>query len=362
MPMRLTSYKQVSRIAASLALICMLVPSIAQANQFKRIRDVNVACNNALLCDLYITNPRVTLYSFGFRRTAGPDAPVDLVLSTRDPLRSGSDIAFIVDGEEIFSQSIGAFNYRAAVYEYTYRAQKDVALLLAAARRGSELQITHVTRAGQSTVPFSLSGIVAGSIFMDEAQGRVGQSDSILILGEQPDDQISNSTTGEGLEQIDTINQLPAGVALSFSSPAGRCYNPFDEEQPRALRGFKAKITDEVDLYGIPCGAGGAYNQIVAFWAASGTYVTPLALPSINEGAPIAMMDAFNASYDPEKRELTSFYKGRGLGDCGTYHRWAVSDIDIGNMFRLVEMLNKDDCDGVYKEDLSDYEQLWPLN
>lgn len=338
----------------------MLFPNNAQANQFKRIRDVNVSCNNALLCDMYITNPRVSLYSFGFRRAAGPDAPVQLVLSTRDPLKSGSDVGFMVDGEEIFSQPIGAFNYRAAIYEYTYRIQEDVALLLDAARRGAELQITHVTRAGQSTVPFSLSGMVAGSIFMDEVQGRVGQADSILKLGAPT---TTSPIVGSAvLEQVNSVDELPEGVAVAFSAPAGRCFNPFDEGQGQALRGFKAKISDEADLYGIPCGAGGAYNQIVAFWAASGTFVVPLALPSIYEGQPIAMMDAFNASYDPEKRELTSFYKGRGLGDCGTYHRWSVSDFDIGSLFRLEEMLNKEDCDGVYKEDLSDYEQLWPLN
>lgn len=361
--MRMTSYMQVTWIAAVLGLVCALYPNVAEANQFKRIRDVNVSCNNALLCDLYITNPRVSLYSFGFRRSAAPDAPVHLVLSTRDPLRASSSIAFIVDGEEVFSQSIEAFNYRAAIYEYTYRTQEDVALLLAAARRGAELQITHVTRSGQSTVPFSLSGIVAGSIFMDEAQGRVGQADSILKLGEIAETTtVSSTNSGGELEPIDTLDQLPEGIALAFSSPSGRCYNPFDDEQGRALRGFKAKISDEVDLYSIPCGAGGAYNQIVAFWATSGTYVTPLALPSISDGAPIAMMDAFNTSYDPEKRELSSFYKGRGLGDCGTYHKWAVFEFDIGNLFRLTEMLSKEDCDGVYKEDLSDYERLWPLN
>ncbi|MEM9574670.1 MAG: DUF1176 domain-containing protein, partial [Pseudomonadota bacterium] len=212
----------------------MMFSTMAQANQFKRIRDVNVSCNNALLCDMYITNPRVTLYNFGFRRAARQDAPVQLVLATRDPLRSGSDITFSVDGEEIFSQPIGAFNYRAAIYEYTYRDQEDVALLLDAARRGAELQITHVTRAGQSTVPFSLSGMVAGSIFMDEVQGRVGRTDSILKLGAKP--VTAPIAASASLEQINSVDELPQGVAIAFSAPAGRCYNPFDEDQAQALR------------------------------------------------------------------------------------------------------------------------------
>ncbi len=360
MDLRIVENRKMACIALMLALIGLLFSSVAQANQFKRIRDVNVSCNNALLCDLYITNPRVTLYSFGFRRSAAPDAPVNLVLATRDPLRSGSEIVFAVDGEEIFSRPIGAFNYRAAVYEYSYDEQDDVALLLAASRRGSELQITHVTRSGQSTVPFSLSGMIAGSIFMDEAQGRVGQPDAILKVGERAAAPGAGGEGSDEMQLINTIDELPEMVRHEFEQPSGRCYNPISAPGEVRLGGFLAELSGESQLLGTVCGAGGAYNQIYAFWEITGNFFNPLALPSMSEGAPVALMDVFNASYDPKKRELVSFYKGRGLGDCGTYHRWSITDFEAGNLFRLEEMLNKDDCDGVYKEDLSDYERLWP--
>ena len=361
MELRIIENRKMAWITVMLTLVGLLFSSVAQANQFKRIRDVNVSCNNALLCDLYITNPRVTLYSFGFRRSAAPDAPVNLVLATRDPLRSGSEIVFAVDGEEIFSRSIDTFNYRAAVYEYSYREQADVALLLAAARQGSELQITHVTRSGQSTVPFSLSGMIAGSIFMDEAQGRVGRPDAMLKVGERAAADPGAGGEGSGeMQPINGIDDLPDMVRHEFMEPAGRCYNPIFSPDEVRLGGFLVKLSEESQLLGTVCGAGGAYNQIFAFWEISGTFFKPLALPSISDGAPVALMDVFNAGYDPAKRELVSFYKGRGLGDCGTYHRWSITNFEAGNLFRLEEMLNKDDCDGIYKEDLSDYERLWP--
>ena len=70
--MSLRAFKNgnMAELSLILTVFAVLFASVAQANQFKRIRDVNVSCNNALLCDLYITNPRVTLYSFGFRRSA----------------------------------------------------------------------------------------------------------------------------------------------------------------------------------------------------------------------------------------------------------------------------------------------------
>jgi hypothetical protein len=44
---------------------------------------------------------------------------------------------------------------------------------------------------------------------------------------------------------------------------------------------------------------------------------------------------------------IFSFHKGRGLGDCGTYrrHGWDGRDRVV-----LLELRNKDDCDGQYVE------------
>ena len=50
-----------------------------------------------------------------------------------------------------------------------------------------------------------------------------------------------------------------------------------------------------------------------------------------------------NVAYDPAKKQLTAFEKGRGAGDCGTVGAWEWG----GAAFRMVEYRAKEECDGV---------------
>ena len=49
----------------------------------------------------------------------------------------------------------------------------------------------------------------------------------------------------------------------------------------------------------------------------------------------------YGANYDPKTRVLTSFYAGRGVGDCGSAGRWRWSD----GVFRMLEYRAWSDCD-----------------
>lgn len=51
----------------------------------------------------------------------------------------------------------------------------------------------------------------------------------------------------------------------------------------------------------------------------------------------------FNPVWDVKARTVTSFTKGRGLGDCGTYEKFRVT---AEGHFRLLEYRAKDACDG----------------
>jgi hypothetical protein len=47
-------------------------------------------------------------------------------------------------------------------------------------------------------------------------------------------------------------------------------------------------------------------------------------------------------SFEEKTKTLSSFHKGRGLGDCGTIGEWAWAATD----FKLTGVWVKDDCDG----------------
>ena len=48
------------------------------------------------------------------------------------------------------------------------------------------------------------------------------------------------------------------------------------------------------------------------------------------------------ADYDPNKKTISSFYKGRGIGDCGSMGEWSWTGTD----FKLKDYFFKEKCDG----------------
>jgi len=339
------------------AMLTTALPGPAEAREFKRIRDVNVACTNTLRCDLYITNPRVTLYTVGFRRAAAFEAPVALYLTMREALAAGSEVRFVIDGTEQLTVPVGAFSYRAAIAEYSYDDQEAVRALFAAAKAGERLQVTYRTRNGQATAQFSLAGVVAGAIFMDEVQGRVGREDALQTVGTVAD---TPETPGAAVDEtLADLGAVPAGLQRYYDGVGAPCAD-FDGAVPDPLGGFTAEITDEIRLVGLRCGSAGAYNAPFAFWKQiDGTYYR-LALPVMTEDGPGAEMVAWNAVWDDETDELTAFFRGRGLGDCGVFNRWDIGMVGFNEGFVLREMRVKDECDGEFDETMQSWDRLWP--
>ena len=54
------------------------------------------------------------------------------------------------------------------------------------------------------------------------------------------------------------------------------------------------------------------------------------------------MQSLSEADFDPEKKIIASFHKGRGIGDCGSMGEWAWT----GNDFKLKTYFFKEKCDG----------------
>lgn len=336
---------------AVLATAMPLTTGAAEAREFKRIRDVNVSCTNALRCDLFITNPRVTLFTVGFRRAAAFEAPISLYLTLREPLTPGSEVRFVVDGIEALTVPAAGFSYRAAISEYSYSDQDAVRALFAAGKAGDRLQVTYRTRTGQSTAQFSLSGVVAGAIFMDEVQGRVGRDDALAAFGAAP------QRPGEAARDVVVFDEVPERLRIYYEGEGAPCAE-FDGGLPASLDGFELPLSDGSSVIGMRCGTGGAYNLPYAFWLNHAEGTERLALPVMTEQGPSADTLAWNAYWDAATGELVAFNKGRGLGDCGVMTSWTFSEDQM--RFVLKEMRVKDECDGVFDDSFASWPQLWP--
>lgn len=347
---------------AAFALSCfaagwMTPSSDALASQFKRIRDISVACTDALTCDVSAYNAQSEVYTVIFRREARPEAPVRLVLGVRETLAGGSDATFFIDGRPVLTIPVSEMSYRAAVYEYTYDGEEGIAALIAAAKAGQDLRVRYRSRGLDAASTFSLNGFVAGLTFMDEVQGRVGRDDAL-----QADPGGAAASDETALRAIASVADIPFQLRADFADREDARCGGLPADRFAAIGGFEAR-TGETWLYGLPCGDGGAYNQAFAFWERIGPVFRPVALPVMTDEGPSTDDVAWNAVWDGKRGELTGFFKGRGVGDCGRFNRWRWTGKEEtgGHAFVLVEARAKENCDGDAAGGPETWPAVWPL-
>lgn len=192
---------------------------------------------------------------------------------------------------------------------------------------GEKLRVSFRDESGQSqTAAFSLNGLTAALLWIDEQQGRLG---SERVADAAP----------IGLTPVS--NDYPANVPpelLRLHAESLDC-EPF-EVLPHANAIITAE-TENGHLYFLPCTAG-AYNFLYTVWRESNGYFSPLLFAEYSD--PLGWSGTsllVNPEFDAQTGVLTSFYKGRGIGDCGSFGRWQWT----GYNFRMLEYAYKDDCD-----------------
>ncbi|WP_066656318.1 MULTISPECIES: DUF1176 domain-containing protein [unclassified Sphingomonas] len=197
-------------------------------------------------------------------------------------------------------------------------------------------------RSGKAVARVSLAGSSASLRFIDAQQGRAGTVTAAVAKGPR------GAATVPAAAPLPVITAVraagtPATVSRALRDQLGSRYECASNYDPGSLPDLERfALGGGATLVLIPCGAG-AYNfssvpyivragkaQLARFDAATGF--------GENEGPPMLV----NAGFDAKTGELTSYAKGRGLGDCGT----AQSFVWDGTRFRLTEQRVMDDCRG----------------
>ncbi len=115
-------------------------------------------------------------------------------------------------------------------------------------------------------------------------------------------------------------------------------------------------LTNGFTLYMVPCAAG-AYNFSYAFYVGNDgqdTYAHQLFVDYYGPYGWMGVDQLFNPTFDPETLTLHSFYKLRGLADCGSSGVWQW--VEYG--FRLRAFYAQDECNGTIEP--GDFPQVWP--
>jgi hypothetical protein len=292
----------------------------------KTFTDWTAGCDNTLRCTLGSLLPdqstgedNVTL---NLVREPGPVASGGGKMSLAIEIRNDQaatkrpPASFAVDGKAI--------------------ALHDAAALAVAIANAQSLEILDANDGTLATL--SLKGAAAALRYIDAQQGRAGSTDAVVARGPAP----SRAPT-PAVPIIAAI--APSGGAAKLT-PAqiatmrkrGSCDLEGQSPTNHALGGGKSLVL-------LPCSTG-AYNLIGALFIVDGAKITPAQLdaPSgfeetgADSGTPVKSV--INGTF--ENGVLTSYAKGRGLGDCGSRQSFVWN----ATRFRLSHQADMGECRG----------------
>jgi hypothetical protein len=318
------------------ALVSMALQGAApQPAPLRSFGDWIVGCDNGRACQAVALvtyaydTPRVTLT---LRREA--EATADPVIWINHGEARGG--ALEADGRRLGAGLIEAAD---AVMVHPADAMA-VADALRAARRMRLLDSS-----GNVLGEISVSGASAAMLYMDEQQQRLDTVTALVRRGTRP------AADVPAPPRLPEVRLAPAAA----DGPAD-----IDESQIAALRRQSGCTIDEVggpDLFeAVPlepgktlvllaCGSG-AYNVTYLPYVAEGTGARlrfAAAAFDRQRGSDDADRPSLiNAEWDAERRLLSEFSRGRGLGDCGMKASYGWD----GSRFRLVEQQDMEQCQG----------------
>lgn len=201
---------------------------------------------------------------------------------------------------------------------------------------------------GADLGPVSLSGVSAALRYIDAEQGRVGSRGALVASGRRTataKTAVLPVITAKKIAPDEILPDAAALVALSESSPCAAERFGSTEDTAYSLgagpNGAQALVL-------LNCGAG-AYNLSTGVYIGQrdGGGNWAFAPAKFDYGASGFSPDSkipllVNSDWDAAKQTISSFAKGRGLGDCGSAESWVWD----GAMFRLTNAVVMGECRG----------------
>lgn len=328
-----------------LAAVGMLAATPATAAGQTSFRDWSAVCDNLNTCVAFAwpkDETEIAWLRLERKGDAGAQVTAVLAVYAEDDLDvGGGPWALTVDGKPIPGLATMSPSQDGNGYWRIEIPAANGRALAVAARDGASLVLT---RRGKAPLTLSLAGGGATMIWLDEQQGRLGSPTALSRAPGRPSPVIARAApiiaAGPAMPQTG----LPAGVPTAVMAIAGDCSDP----APAPPEAIIARLAPGVVFYAPVCSRG-AYNAVYSLMLADdlghGARVVSLPLP--NGMGATTLSDPMNINYDPATRVLSSFSKGRGLGDRGDETQWVWD----GAAFQVLLSRVMGDCRGVPFDD-----------
>jgi hypothetical protein len=318
-------------VSLLLALAAIAAP---QPGELRTFRDWTVGCDNGRACQAVALMPEdgTDGATVAVVRGAEADAVPTIWVTVRSE-GTGSPTALQIDGRS-FPLTLDAASETLRVGDG----------LGAARLLGQATSVVALGPGPNDRTAVSTQGSAAALLYMDEQQRRLGTTTALVRRGP------SNAVPPPPALPVIRSPSVPNRPARTLSPKhvrqlLGRDATVCEFAQNLSVDAARLDARNSLVLASHPC-ENGAYNY---FYSAFIVDEAGRARPASFD-VPAAKADLVNASWDPATRRLTSFSKGRGLGDCGVGQAYAWD----GARFRLVHEEAMGECRGS-----TDYITTW---
>ena len=316
--------------ALALALVCGAAHASASAGHFT-FKDWEVACDNTRRCEAagYQKEDAAEPVVLALARDAGATASVSLKLSpyTDDDAKLGP-----------LTVQVGQTTVRGlrADAELT---PEQVARLLPLLLNAESAKVS----AGKRTWTLSLAGIKAALLKLDDVQGRVGTPTALAMPGAKPASAVLPPLPAPQVKQLPAVATRKEDTKLLplivKTLKHGGCESPVDIADGERQNELHRLSASQVLLV-LECGRG-AYQSSFELWTASDK--APYAPKPVKLPDATGRGDAYLMNPGFDNNQLTSFGKGRGIGDCNVAATWAWT----ATGFQLIEASSGQLCRGI---------------
>lgn len=319
-----------TRAIAGIAALTFALPAAAQTvkpGALKTYRDWTVGCDNGGRCKAVALAPEDgaadewPVFMLSIERQAGPAGAVTIGLSGQEEAKP--PVAILIDGKP------------AATMRGKAITGAEASRLAAALAGGTRATI----RAGGKSAVNSLAGLSAALRYIDAEQKRAGTVGALVAKGPAPD-----TAAAPALPVVRAVAATGKAGSLSPTRlaalrKAAECGIADYNDTPPAPE-FHALGGGET-LVLLPCDSG-AYNFISSLYVIGRDgKVRPAQTDAPAGMDPDARVPSVvNGSF--ERGILSSYAKGRGIGDCGVSQQFAWD----GRRFRLIEQSEMGECRG----------------
>ena len=311
---------------------------LPKPGELKSFEDWAVGCDNARRCtavSLMEMESGENQLTVAIVRGGGRQDAPRLSIANIEERKSG-DLSLVADGTVV----IGSASLKSQDAPFELDITADAVAKLKAAKTLELRDATGVSLGGAS-----LRGVVAALLYMDDRQGRAKSETALIAVGNRP---AASLTPPPPIPFIPSKSR-PNGprFKLTANDIAALQARISCDAEPGVSDGREAYLLNgSTWLALVPCGSG-AYNFMS---------VPVLVNRSIGRRMKIATFDfapgfteaggppmLVNADWDAATGQLSSYAKGRGLGDCGSAETYTWD----GSKFRLLSKIAMEECRGV---------------